>query len=55
MTDAAGDRPGKKAIEKGSLTGVVIARYGTGESAFGDGDVDRLRAWFESGGAGVGD
>ena len=51
MADAVGDRAGQKAAEKGSLTGVVIARYGTSESAFEDGDVEKLRGWFESGGA----
>lgn len=53
MADAVGDRLGRKAGEKGSLTGLVIARYGTGESAFGEGDVERLRGWFESGRAGI--
>lgn len=53
MVDANGDRPGKKANEKGSLTGFVIARYGTGESALGEGDVERLRGWFEGGGVGI--
>lgn len=51
MADALGDRPGKAAIEKGSLTGLVIARYGTSETAFRDGDVEMLREWFGSGGA----
>ncbi|KAL9071748.1 MAG: hypothetical protein Q9161_004012 [Pseudevernia consocians] len=50
MTDAPGDRPGQKAAEKGSLTGVVIARYGTSETAFQDGDIEKLNEWFESGG-----
>lgn len=53
MADAVGDRPGTKAGEKGSLTGLVVARCGTGEEALGEGDVERLRGWFESGGAGV--
>lgn len=53
MADAMGDRLGKKANEKGSLTGLVIARYGTSESALDEGDVERLRGWFESGGAGI--
>ena len=52
MVDAPGDMPGKRAIEKGSLTGLVIARYGTSESAFGEGDVERLRVWFEGAGEG---
>ena len=51
LADAPGDEPGRKAIEKGSLTGLVIARHGTGETAFGDGDVEMLRDWFEGGGA----
>ena len=50
MTDAPADRPGQKAAQKGSLTGVVIARYGTSETAFQDGDVEKLNEWFESGG-----
>ncbi len=50
MADAPGDRPGQKAAGKGSLTGVVIARYGTSEDAFKDGDVEKLNEWFESGG-----
>lgn len=50
MADAVDDRPGTKAGQKGSLTGLVVARYGTGESALGEGDVERLRGWFESGG-----
>lgn len=53
MADAVGDRPGAKAAEKGSLTGVVVARCGTAESALGEGDVEMLRGWFEDGGAGV--
>ena len=53
MADAVGDRPGTRADEKGSLTGLVVARYGTGEEALGEGDVERLRGWFESGGVGV--
>lgn len=47
-------RPGAKAVEKGSLTGVVVARCETAELALGEGDVEMLRGWFEGGGgAGV--
>lgn len=53
MADVVGDWPGQRASEKGSLTGLVVARYGTSESALGEGDVEKLRGWFESGGAGV--
>ena len=51
MMDGPGQRPGHKAArEKGSLAGMVIARYGTGEHTMTEGEVEELRAWFGRGG-----
>lgn len=53
MQDDEGQRPGTKAMAtKGSLVGVLIARYGGSEPTLTEGEVGELRRWFESGGSG---
>lgn len=53
MVDEKGAEPGTRANgEKGSLIGVVVARWGTGKSVFGKEEVGLLREWFEKGGPG---
>lgn len=51
MQDEEGQKPGTKAMAtKGSLVGVLIARYGSPEPTLTEGEVGELRRWFESGG-----
>ncbi|KAK0267238.1 hypothetical protein LTR91_010595 [Friedmanniomyces endolithicus] len=48
MVDEPGARPGKKAAEsKGSLVGLMIARYGTHDPALEDWEWEMLREWFD--------
>lgn len=48
MKDEPGQKPGTKAVKsKGSLVGMLIARYGTSEPGFTEGEVGELREWFE--------
>lgn len=51
MQDEEGQRPGTKAMAtKGSLVGVLIARFGSSDPTLTEGEVGELRRWFESGG-----
>ena len=51
MQDEEGQRPGTKAMAtKGSLMGLLIARYESSEPALTEGEIEELRRWFESGG-----
>lgn len=51
MLDRPGQRPGEKAVtHRGSLVGMLIARWGTEEPALGEGEWEELREWFEMGG-----
>ena len=51
MLDGPGQRPGEKAATvKGSLVGMLIARWGTEEPALGEGEWKMLKDWFEMGG-----
>ena len=48
--DEPGSRPGLKAVTEGrSLSGLLVARYGTGQPALDDRDWDLLKSWFEKG------
>ncbi len=48
MLDGPGQRPGQKAAtQKGSLAGMLIARWGTEEPALGEGEWEKLNDWFE--------
>lgn len=51
MKDEVGQRPGARALAtKGSLVGLLIARYGTSEPALTEGEIQELKEWFEQGG-----
>ncbi|MCJ1422774.1 hypothetical protein MMC29_000654 [Sticta canariensis] len=51
MLDGPGQRPGEKAAtQKGSLVGMLIARWGTEEPALGKGEWEKLTDWFKMGG-----
>ena len=51
MLDAPGDRPGASAAtQKGSLVGMLIARWGTEEPALVEGEWEKLKDWFKMGG-----
>lgn len=48
MKDEEGQRLGTKAIAaKGSLVGVLIARYESSEPVLTEGEIVELREWFE--------
>lgn len=51
MLDGPGQRPGEKAATlKGSLVGMLIARWGTEDPALGTEEWEKLKDWFEMGG-----
>jgi hypothetical protein len=47
FTDAVGDKPGTKAIEKGSLVGLLIANSLAGNDLITKEEFEQLREWFE--------
>lgn len=48
--DDSGSRPGEQAVRRsGSLSGLLIARYGTDEPALDDRDWELLNEWFGKG------
>jgi len=50
MEDQPGDKLGSGANRQGSLTGYIMATWGTDQSALTPDEVDMLREWFASGG-----
>ena len=50
MIDEDGAKLGSAASAKGSLTGFIMATYGTDESALTEEEVLELREWFDNGG-----
>jgi hypothetical protein len=47
--DPPGARPGQMAGKDGSLTGLLIARYGTEDPALDARDWELLKDWFDRG------
>lgn len=47
ITDAPGERPGTKAIEKGSLVGMVIANSIAGSDIITNEEFHTLQEWFK--------
>ncbi len=50
LADAEGQPAGAAARSRGSLTGLMIATYGTDESFLTEDEVRALREWFDAGG-----
>ena len=48
--DSPGVKPGETVSSKGSLTGYIMATYGTDKSALTDEEILMLKEWFENGG-----
>ncbi len=50
MLDEEGAEPGSKATKSLSLTGRIMATWGTDKSVLTEGEVRALKEWFENGG-----
>ncbi len=50
VLDPPGVEPGETASSKGSLTGFIMATYGTDKSALTDEEILMLKEWFGNGG-----